>query len=423
MFGKIHNTRAMRFCQCLAKLLDFCQTLAKRLKAGALSREAEKVQATGPRPFSVECEGKFRLSEAMRFSFSSSKRAAVAVAVAVLALFPRPAAAWSGSTHRAVTIRAFLALAAKAGGDENLRQWGFATGFPSAMPDLWRVSDREAEAPRHWFEADRFPACTPPEGFGKIADEAEALAAAGMTRDELGCAPWAVVELMKRMEEDMRAGDWEHAGRCAAAMGHYVGDLHQPLHCTKNFDGGLTGQNGVHSRYEMALADRFLDHRALRANLHRIAPVEDPLAALVDWGVESAKIAQEVLAHDLEATAYAGGNPNDDAYYEKLWELEGERMVKRLNRCIERLASLYLTAWDRAGRPEVGPAPEELNTDSVWSGVAADPQVEAARRAARKKESSRKGLAMAAGGALILAGLAGVLGTLAMRQRKDEPAP
>jgi hypothetical protein len=350
------------------------------------------------------------------FRFS---RLAVFVAVLLGCLSPRPSAAWSGSTHRALTIRAFLALAAKAGGDQNLREWGYATGFPSAMPDLWRISDREAEAPRHWFEADRFPDCTPPEGFGQIADEAEALATAGMTRDELGDAPWAVVELMGRMEGHMRAGEWEDAGRVAAAMAHYVEDLHQPLHCSRNFDGGLTGQNGIHARYEMGLADRYLDHRNLRANWHRIAPVEDPLAALVSWGIESAKIAQEIFEHDREATAYAGGNPEDDAYYEKMWELEGERMVKRLNRTIERLASLYLTAWERAGRPEIGPAPKELNTDSVWSGVAADPQEEAARQAARRKEHAGKGLAIAAGGVLVVLGIALALGSLASRRQKD----
>lgn len=338
----------------------------------------------------------------------------------LLALSPRPAAAWSGSTHRALTIRAFLALAAKAGGDQNLREWGYATGFPSAMPDLWRLSDREAEAPRHWFEADRFAGCTPPEGFDRIAGEEEALAVAGMTRDELGDAPWAVAELLGRMEEDMRQGDWEDAGRVAAAIAHYVEDLHQPLHCSRNFDGGLTGQNGIHARYEMELADRCIDRRALRADLRVVAPLEDPLAALVAWGVESAKMAQEVLAHDREATAYAGGNPDDDAYFEKMLELEGERMQKRLNRCIERLASLYLTAWDRAGRPEIGPAPRELNTDSVWSGVAADPAEEAARRAARRKEGAGKGLALAAGGVLVVLGVALALGTLAARRGKKD---
>ena len=344
--------------------------------------------------------------------------------LAVLLLFlsfPRPAAAWSGSTHRALTIRAFLALAAKAGGDQNLREWGYATGFPSAMPDLWRISDREAEAPRHWFEADRFGStCTPPDGFASIADETEALASVSMARHELGDAPWAVMDLMGRMEADMRSGDWEHAGRLAAAIAHYVEDLHQPLHCSRNYDGGLTGQNGIHSRYEMELADRNLLHHALRANLHRIAPIDEPLAALVAWGVESAQIAQEILAHDREATAYAGGNPDDDAYYEKMWQLEGARMQTRLNQCIERLASLYLTAWERAGRPEIAPAPKELNTDSVWSGVAADPAEEAARRAARQKEGAGKLLALAAGGVLVVLGIALALGTLAARRGKKD---
>lgn len=36
----------------------------------------------------------------------------------------------------------------------------------------------------------------------------------------------------------------------AGVLGHYVGDLSQPLHLTENFDGQLSSQKGVHSFFE-----------------------------------------------------------------------------------------------------------------------------------------------------------------------------
>jgi hypothetical protein len=36
----------------------------------------------------------------------------------------------------------------------------------------------------------------------------------------------------------------------AADIGHYVADMHQPLHLTRNYNGQLTGNYGIHARYE-----------------------------------------------------------------------------------------------------------------------------------------------------------------------------
>ena len=43
----------------------------------------------------------------------------------------------------------------------------------------------------------------------------------------------------------------------AAVLGHYVADAHVPLHATVNYDGQLSGQDGVHARWEIELFDRY----------------------------------------------------------------------------------------------------------------------------------------------------------------------
>ena len=48
-------------------------------------------------------------------------------------------------------------------------------------------------------------------------------------------------------EQKQKQADWlVHAG----VIGHYVGDLSQPLHVTENYDGQLTDQKGIHSFFE-----------------------------------------------------------------------------------------------------------------------------------------------------------------------------
>ena len=43
----------------------------------------------------------------------------------------------------------------------------------------------------------------------------------------------------------------------AAVASHYLQDAHMPLHASNNNDGQLTGQNGVHARFETALFERY----------------------------------------------------------------------------------------------------------------------------------------------------------------------
>lgn len=42
----------------------------------------------------------------------------------------------------------------------------------------------------------------------------------------------------------------------AGTMGHYVGDLAQPLHVTENYDGEKTDQKGIHSYFEDEMVDQ-----------------------------------------------------------------------------------------------------------------------------------------------------------------------
>jgi hypothetical protein len=322
------------------------------------------------------------------------RRRLLPAAAALALLLPLPAVrAWSGSIHRAVTIRAARSAPYREMGA--FRDWAWCLGYPSACPDLWRMSDRDAEAPRHWFETDRFPGGRIPPGLAACTNEADAFALAGIPRDALGDAPWATLVLLGWMTDAMRTNDWIRAARCAATLSHYVADLHQPLHCTRNFNGQETGQHGVHTRFETDLPAKFFDRRGLRAARPRY--IADPLPELVEWGRQSTELVPEVLAADLDATRAAGGIPGAPGYYEFLWDATGHIVSNRLNEAATRIASLYYTAWIDAGRPAIPAPPEEIPTDSIWSGVAADPEVEAARRAARTAPQRRLLLVVAAG--------------------------
>ena len=66
--------------------------------------------------------------------------------------------------------------------------------------------------------------------------------------EDNGIVPWVIEWWIDDLKTLMENGDWTNVWQVAAELGHYVGDSHQALHLTLNYNGGLTGNWGIHSR-------------------------------------------------------------------------------------------------------------------------------------------------------------------------------
>ena len=123
-------------------------------------------------------------------------------------------------------------------------------------PDLWRNGGREGEGPNHYLDLDAFGA--PP--FADVSrNEAEHLRTHGADAIERGRVPWRAKEVYADLVAAFRSRDAARALEHAATLGHYVGDAHVPLHAILNYDGQLSGQEGIHARWESDLVDRFAE--------------------------------------------------------------------------------------------------------------------------------------------------------------------
>ncbi len=61
-----------------------------------------------------------------------------------------------------------------------------------------------------------------------------------------GIVPWHVPLVYSMLKKAFMEKNSERILYLSASLGHYIGDAHVPLHCTKNYNGQLTGQNGIH---------------------------------------------------------------------------------------------------------------------------------------------------------------------------------
>ena len=171
---------------------------------------------------------------------------------------------------------------------------------------------------------------------------------------EHGLLPWTVNREFDRLAKAFRERDWAEARLAAAFLSHFVADTTMPLHATRNYDGQLTGNNGVHRRIEVEMVARYHDVSMIAPSA--ITEISDP----VEWTFQeierSLSFCPAFLKADTEARLAA---PLDsEAYYLKLNDGAGEIVDARTRDAANAVAGFWLAAWQKAGRPALPPQRE-----------------------------------------------------------------
>ena len=209
--------------------------------------------------------------------------AAVVIAIALVLVGTQRPDAWGFDVHRFITDRAIDLL------PDPIRPFyqkhrAFIVER-SVDPDLWRNAGWTEEPPRHFVDLDAYG--RPP--FGDLPREydraVERYGADFVLRN--GTLPWRAAEiygqLRRHFEIQKRGGTGyglENIKFHSAVLAHYVEDGHVPFHAVLNYDGQLTGQHGIHSRWESELVAR---HRtALQLAPPPVVAVSDMRAYMFD---------------------------------------------------------------------------------------------------------------------------------------------
>jgi hypothetical protein len=208
--------------------------------------------------------------------------------------------------------------------------------------DLCRETDRE-EALRHFIYLDRYDKGANPyaaipmslaqaeQKFGKAAVRAN------------GTLPWVIENhynaLLKAFKEKNRTKIWTEA----AWLGHYVADLHVPLHNATG-EGAAGGGTAALTRWESTLLDRFLKPDEIEAEPAMVFS-RPPLELAREWSLESYRLVEPMLNADRQSFR------NGEMDYHVFGPLALPAVRQRLAQSAHRVASLWYTAWEKAGRP------------------------------------------------------------------------
>jgi hypothetical protein len=275
---------------------------------------------------------------------------AVVAAAAALGASSRPAAAWGSVGHRLVVERAVRALDGELGAFARAHEEWLKER--SLDPDtLWKDRDGRAEEVRHFLDVDLY-------GAGPEAVPRDLAAARARFGDrfvtETGLLPWRIDELACELALALGDGQRELALDLMGHLSHYAADLSQPFHLLSDYDGQSTGQRGIHRRYETDLVERHgrAIGRALGRRPVEAEPVADPLEQAFAAMAGAPARVEAVLAADRRAAA--GHATTSSTYHRLLYASLREQVVADLERGARLTASLWLWAWQEAGRPALG---------------------------------------------------------------------
>ena len=216
-----------------------------------------------------------------------------AIVLIISVSYPTKSFAWGKRGH-ALVCQTAAYLNATDAQTEFLKSSSFDLGYYCNAPDLvWKAPPTyKLEWFNHFMDMERFD-----RAFRSSAvknpfelDRAAFDAAFPQVKESDGRAFWRIREFEQMIDastQTLRGRELTEAQRqelqlkwitITGLMGHYVGDLSQPLHVTENYDGAATGQKGIHHFYEEVLVDELFsnDKGNIEADVERGARKQWP---------------------------------------------------------------------------------------------------------------------------------------------------
>lgn len=131
----------------------------------------------------------------------------------------------------------------------------------AADPKAFRDFFEEKVLPRYYDDEWILPCDTLLALFGGTGSkEVQCAGAYGLDHfSGHGILPYHLLRMQYMLKNAFLSGNVDKILRTSAEMGHYIGDSYVPLHTTKNYNGQLTNQTGIHGFWESRLPEIFAD--------------------------------------------------------------------------------------------------------------------------------------------------------------------
>lgn len=221
----------------------------------------------------------------------------------------------------------------------------------------------EGEAPRHYIDIDYYGDSAlweMPRYWHQAVDK--------YSKDilvEHGILPWHIYRMKHALTAAFRQKDVPQILRLSADIGHYLADANVPLHTAQNYNGQLTGQEGIHGLWETRLPELFGEDYDFF--IGKAAYVHDPQQRAWEAVIQAHSAVDSVLRLEKELSTNFSpikkysfeqkGSSLRKVYaiaYAQAYHLLLDGQVERQMRAsIKMVGDFWLTCWIDAGKPDL----------------------------------------------------------------------
>ena len=220
----------------------------------------------------------------------------------------------------------------------------------SVDPD-YRKRDDKKEAPKHFIDIDYYKEYLE----GKMIQNLDSLKMvyADTTISKQGMLPWAIEVTYHKLVKAFKDKDKKDILLYMSDIAHYVGDANQPQHTTENYNGQLTGQKGIHFRYEIEAIDSNLVE--IKNNFERALPFKIDRIRQFAFSViyRTNTYNDLIMSADKYALKYNGTGSYDSRYKKLMWYRLKYLSIDLLNVAGRDIASVIYSAYVDSGSPEL----------------------------------------------------------------------
>lgn len=221
----------------------------------------------------------------------------------------------------------------------------------------------QGEAPRHYIDLDHYP-----DSLRRRLPVFWSDAKKFIPEDTLlsyGIVPWHVQTALYQLTEAFRVRDTKRILRLAADIGHYIADANVPLHTTRNYNGQLTNQVGIHAFWESRLPELFAEDYDLWIGPAKYVEAPGKQIWEAVWRAHAAldtvfRVERELSASLSEDKKYSYETRNNllvrtysKAFSERYHSLSNRMVERQFRASVELVGDFWYTAWVNAGQPNL----------------------------------------------------------------------
>ncbi|NVO02319.1 MAG: hypothetical protein HXX09_06410, partial [Bacteroidetes bacterium] len=161
---------------------------------------------------------------------------------------------WGSTGHNKISQNTSLSFPVS---PSFLQIWSDSLAMNASNAD-YRKSTDPMEQYNHYIDIDTYPEFIANGTIPSTYDSVVSIHGQTFVTDN-GILPWATLTYYDSLVMAFQAGNMHQAMLYASDVGHYVADGHMPMHLCANYDGQLTGQAGIHSRYESTMIGSYVN--------------------------------------------------------------------------------------------------------------------------------------------------------------------